>query len=558
MVNRRATVLALALPPYIWLGLFLIVPLIFMFALSFRADMQGELFSFWTPTLKQYQTIFAIDSYWQRLGFSIAVAFGVAVLAIALAYPAAYFLVFRAGRAAGLCLLLLLIPFWTSFLLRVMSWTRLLGSHGPVNWLLIHLGVIAKPIDALLYSRSALVITLIYVWIPFAALPITAALQRIEPELVEAALDLGASPWRCFRTITFPLSLPGVLAAFFMVFIPTVGEYVTPLLVGGPRSYMYGNIIQQIFDEAGNLARGAALSVVMLVVTLLLVALAARVVNLKAVRMTQRQAAISARGRFPLLTGYFAGLIALLYLPLAVLFLLSFDAGAGLSFPLQGLTLQWYEQLFQYPETLHSARNSIIVAAVSSCGAAALGTALALLHTRFSFRGDKLLFALAMLPLVVPAIILAVALLVMFRAAGIDPSLWTVAIAHTVVALPYVILIVSARLAGFDPDFEEAAMDLGAPYGRVIFNIVLPLIAPSILSAWLVAFTVSLDEVALAQFLAGTDQTFPVYLLGQLRLANQNRLPIMIAFAVLMMMGTLLLVLTAEWIRRRSQPGTVR
>jgi spermidine/putrescine transport system permease protein len=177
---------------------------------------------------------------------------------------------------------------------------------------------------------------------------------------------------------------------------------------------------------------------------------------------------------------------------------------------------------------------------------------------RFKFRGDKLLFVLAMLPLVVPAIILAVALLVMFRAAGIDPSLWTVAIAHTVVALPYVILIVSARLAGFDPDLEEAAMDLGAPYGRVIFNIVLPLIAPSILSAWLVAFTVSLDEVALAQFLAGTDQTFPVYLLGQLRLANQNRLPMMIAFAVLMMMGTLLLVLTAEWIRRRSQPGTVR
>jgi ABC-type spermidine/putrescine transport system permease subunit II len=556
VVKRRATLLALSLPPYIWLGLFLIVPLILMLALSFRADMQGELFSFWTPTLKQYQTIFAIDDYWRRLGISIAMAFGVAVLAIALAYPVAYFLVFRAGRAAGLCLLLLLIPFWTSFLLRVMSWKLLLGPDGPVNWLLIHLGVIAEPIGGLLYSRSAVVITLIYVWIPFAALPITAALQRIEPELVEAALDLGASPWRCFRTITFPLSLPGVLAAFFMVFIPTVGEYVTPLLVGGSRGKMYGNIIQDYFTKAGNLPRGAALSVVMLVVTLLLVALAARLVNLKAVRMTQRQAAISARARFPLLTGYFAGLIALLYLPLAVLFLLSFDAGTGLSFPFQGLTLQWYEQLFQYPETLASARNSIIVAAVSSCGATALGTALALLHTRFNFRGDKLLFALAMLPLVVPAIILAVALLVMFIAAGIERSLWTVAIGHTVVALPYVILIVSARLAGFDPDLEEAAMDLGAPYGRVIANIVLPLIAPSILSAWLVAFTVSLDEVALALFLAGTDLTFPVYLLGQLRFAS--RLPMMIAFAVLMMMGTLLLVLIAEWIRRRGQPGKVR
>jgi len=124
------------------------------------------------------------------------------------------------------------------------------------------------------------------------------------------------------------------------------------------------------------------------------------------------------------------------------------------------------------------------------------------------------------------------------------------------VALPYVILIVAARLAGFDPDLEEAAMELGAPYGRVIFNIVLPLIAPSILSAWLVAFTGSLDEVALALFLAGTDLTFPVYLLDQLRFGS--RLPMMIAFAVLMMMGTLLLILIAELIRRRGQTGTVR
>jgi len=526
-----------------------------MFALSFRADMQGELFSFWAPTLKQYQTIVAIGSYWRLLGISIAIAFGVAVLATALAYPVAYFLVFRAGRAAGLCLMLLLIPFWTSFLLRVMSWKFLLGSDGAINWLLIYSGVIAEPISGLLYSRSAVVIALVYVWIPFAALPISAALQRIQPELVEVAADLGATSWRRFWTIIFPLSLPGVLAAFFMVFIPTVGEYVTPLLVGGSRGAMYGNVIQDFFTKAADWPRGAALSVVMLVVTLLLVVFAARLVNFKAARMTASQAVISEQVRFSLLTGYFVGLIALLYLPLAVLFLFSFNAGTGLSFPFHGLTLQWYEQLFQSPELLRSGRNSIIVAAVSSCVAAAFGTALALLFTRFNFRGDKLLFALAMLPLVVPVIILAVALLVLFLAAGISRSLWTVAIAHSVVALPYVILIVSASLAGFDPDLEEAAMDLGAPYRRVILNIVLPLIAPSILSAWLVAFTVSLDEFALALFLAGTDVTFPVYLYGQLRFAS--RLPMMIAFAVLMMVGTLLLVLIAEWIRRRGQPGEV-
>jgi spermidine/putrescine transport system permease protein len=116
-------------------------------------------------------------------------------------------------------------------------------------------------------------------------------------------------------------------------------------------------------------------------------------------------------------------------------------------------------------------------------------------------------------------------------------------------------LIVSARLASFDPDLEEAAMDLGAPYGRVVFNIVVPLIAPSIQAAWLVAFTVSLDEVAIAQFLAGTDQTFPVYLFGQLRFAA--RLPRMIAFAVAMVIIALLVILIAEWIRRRSQAGQI-
>jgi spermidine/putrescine transport system permease protein len=543
------------LPPFLWLGLFFIVPLILMFALSFRADMHGELFSF-SPTLKQYQTIFAVGSYWRLLGISIAMAFGVALIATALAFPIAYFLVFRAGRAAGLCLMLLLIPFWTSFLLRVMSWKFLLGSEGAINSLLIYLGVIAEPIGGLLYSRTAVIIALVYVWVPFAALPICAALQRIQPELVEAAADLGATSWRRFWTIIFPLSFPGVLAAFFMVFIPTVGEYVTPLLVGGSRGTMFGNIIQEFFTRNANWPRGAALSVVMLAVTLLLVAFARRFVNVKATRMTATLSSVSEPARFSLLTGYFVLLIVLLYLPLAVLFLFSLNEGTSLSFPLQGLTFQWYEQVFSSPPLLRSALNSILVAAGSSCAATVLGTAVALLTMRFSFRGGQLLFALAMLPLVVPVVILAVALLVLFLAVGIDRSLWTIAIAHTVVALPYVILIVAAGLAGFDSDLEEAAMDLGAPYGKVILNVVLPLIAPSIVSAWLVAVTVSLDEFALALFLTGTEQTFPVYLYGQLRYAS--RLPVMIAFAVLMMMGTLILVLVAEWIRRRGQSINAR
>lgn len=253
------------------------------------------------------------------------------------------------------------------------------------------------------------------------------------------------------------------------------------------------------------------------------------------------------RNSFPL-KSYFFGLIALLYLPIGVLFLFSINSNTYLSFPLQGLTLDWFEKLFTSEALLRSARNSLVVALGSSLTATLMGTMVALLMMRYQFRSKGLLVAMAILPLIVPYIVLAVALFLLFSVLNIDRSLLTVGIAHTVVALPYVLLIVGARLAGFDVSVEEAAMDLGADYPTTLRRIVLPMIAPAMVSAWLTAFTVSFDEFALALFLAGTQPTFPVYLYGQLRFAN--RLPIMIALAVLMMIGTLTLVLIAERVRR--------
>jgi len=253
------------------------------------------------------------------------------------------------------------------------------------------------------------------------------------------------------------------------------------------------------------------------------------------------------RNSIPLKTYYF-GLIALLYLPIVILFLFSLNSNTILSFPLKGLTLDWYQQLFASDALLRSARNSLVVALGSSLTATLMGTMVALLMMRYQFRSKGLLVALAVLPLIVPYIVIAVALLLLFSVLHIDRSLWTVGIAHTVVALPYVLLIVGARLAGFDASVEEAAMDLGADYPTTLRRVVLPMIVPAMISAWLTAFTVSFDEFALALFLAGTQPTFPVYLYGQLRFAS--RLPIMIALAVLMMIGTLTLVLIAERVRR--------
>ena len=259
---------------------------------------------------------------------------------------------------------------------------------------------------------------------------------------------------------------------------------------------------------------------------------------------------MNAQRRSVPLSMYYFGLIALLYLPIVVLFLFSVNASASLSFPIQRLTFDWYLKLFDSEAVLRSARNSLLVALGSSFAATLLGTMVSILMLRYKFRGQKLLVALAVLPLVVPYVVLGISLLLLFSVLHVDRSLWTVGIAHTVVALPYTLLIIAARLAGFDASIEEAAMDLGADYPTTLRRVVLPLIFPAMLSAWLTAFTVSFDEFALALFLAGTQPTFPVYLFSQLRFAN--RLPIMIALAVLLMIGTLILVFIAERIRRRE------
>jgi spermidine/putrescine transport system permease protein len=255
------------------------------------------------------------------------------------------------------------------------------------------------------------------------------------------------------------------------------------------------------------------------------------------------------RAPFPLSLYYFS-LIAFLYLPIAVLFLFSINTNATFSFPLKGFTLDWYQKLFQADAILRSARNSLIVASGSSFAATLLGTMVSILMMRYQFRSKTLLLALAALPLIVPYVVLGVALLLLFSVIHVDRSLLTVGVAHTVIALPYTLLIIASRLAGFDASIEEAAMDLGADYPTTLRRVVLPLIFPAMVSAWLTAFTVSFDEFALALFLAGTQPTFPVYLFSQLRFAN--RLPLMIALAVLIMIGTLTLVFIAERFRRRE------
>jgi spermidine/putrescine transport system permease protein len=282
MLGRRGALRLLALPPYLWLAGFFVLPLLLIVAISLRPEVGPVDFGDpWLLTLDQYQRIVETPAYLRRLGISVVMALLVGGAATLLAYPIAYFLAFRARERATLFLILLLVPFAVSYLLRIMAWRLMLGQEGAINSLLQWTGIIAAPLDLLFYSQAAVVITLVYVWIPFAALPIYAALQRIERAHLEAAADLGAGPWTRFWRVTVPLSLPGAVAAFFMVFIPTVGEYVTPSLVGGTEGYMYGNLIRDFFSQAASWTTGSALSVIMLLLTLALVLLALRLIDVR-------------------------------------------------------------------------------------------------------------------------------------------------------------------------------------------------------------------------------------------------------------------------------------
>lgn len=258
-------------PPALWLLLLFVLPLGIMALYTFRGGSFGEAREVWT--LDSYREFLANSAYHRLLLRSILVAFVVSLGSVLLAYPLAYFLVFRAGSHRVILLTILVIPAWTSFLLRILAWRLILGSIGVLNNVLLSLGLIGEPAPILLYSMTAVMAVLVYVWIPFVALPIFAGLERIDRSLLEAAADLGCSRAEAFLRVTLPLSMPGVLAGFFFAFIPTVGEYVTPLLVGGTRGIMYGNLIQDQFVKALNWPLGSVMSLVMLAVVLLLIAL---------------------------------------------------------------------------------------------------------------------------------------------------------------------------------------------------------------------------------------------------------------------------------------------
>jgi spermidine/putrescine transport system permease protein len=271
--------------PMLWLLLFFVAPVVYVAIYSlggiklFPTDTGAISLDDWSRFLGGGSIYLSL--FWKSLRMSLTVSFVVVLLA----YPIGYFLALVIRKLKYVLLLVIIVPFLTSFLLRVLAWKVMLGDRGVFNSLLesLHLRSANDPIEWLLYSQFTVMLVLAYAWIPFVALPIFVSLDNLDRSLLEAASDLGCSRLRTFWRVTLPLSLPGLVAGFVFVFVPTIGEFVTPLLVGGTSGYMYGNAIQDLFTRGLDWQTGSVLAMFLLLVVAGLMLIFGRFVQVRSV-----------------------------------------------------------------------------------------------------------------------------------------------------------------------------------------------------------------------------------------------------------------------------------
>ncbi len=252
-------------PPLLWVGLFLLLPYALMFAHSFWAVRDGMLVHEWN--LRNYQTLLSNPVYVGVLFRTMRIAASVTLFSLLLGYPLAYYLSFYAGPRKEHLYQLVIVPLWVSYLVRGYAWKTILGSDGVLNGFLQYLHITHEPVGYLLYSPFAVVLMLTHIYTPFVFLPIYAALEHIPRPLVEASQDLGANSRATFFRVILPLSMPGLLAGATFAFVLSLGDFLAPLLVGGPSGTMIANIVQSLFGAAYDWPLGASISVCILVIT---------------------------------------------------------------------------------------------------------------------------------------------------------------------------------------------------------------------------------------------------------------------------------------------------
>lgn len=585
---RRLRPLAPMAPLALFLGLFFVAPVAYFLVSSFIGSGGGL-------DLAHYEKLATRPVYVRVLWSTLSISMWVALTCTLVAYPIAYVIANARHNARQAMLLLVLLPFWTSFLIRTFAWIVLLGRKGVVNNYLQALGIVGEPLP-LLYNFFGVMVGMTHAMLPIAVLTILPVMLSIDTNLRKAAALLGAGAGQTFWRIYFPLSFPGVAAAWLLVFVSSLGFFITPALLGSTDETMVTQLIIEQVQQLLNWGFAGALSLLLLVSASAVFFLFDRIVGVQSLTQASTQDSTAARrprlaagilGRLARSACWMLGTITdaaiaavrlrssrrtdseaigntavvlllggFLVLPTIFLIPVSFTQSSFLGWPPDGITLKWYREYFASSTWLAATGRSFVVAALSGALAMLLGVAaaFALSSQRMPGRTGWLMFVLT--PFFVPRIVIAVALFYLFAKLRLLDSTLGLVLGHAVLGVPYVVITVMAILNSYDHRLNQAAWTLGASRWQALRRITLPIIKPGLLSAFLFAFVTSFDDVTLALFLAaGRNTTLPKQMWAD---ATMQVSPLLAAVSTIVLVVVTALILLAEVMRAKAGRLTVQ
>jgi ABC-type spermidine/putrescine transport system permease subunit I len=546
------------------------------------------LLSVYTETgfsLSHYQQLFASSVYLDVLLITLKISLWTTLFSVTAGYPVAYTISILPKRRKTTLLFWILLSFWTSFLVRAFAWVVLLGRNGVVNQLLVSLGILDRPAD-LLYNLGSVLIGMVHALMPLAVLTMLSVMENIDRNLPRAASTLGARPGTAFWKIYFPLSLPGVAAAAIMVFVTAIGFFIVPALLGGRRETMITQLIIDQVQQTLNWGFAGAISVLLLVVVLLVFVLYDKVLGLSTMTgsSTPRTAQTSNAGWmraigdailtqlgivfdaiFSLLPrrrrrdveegpsaalfGFVCAILLVISIPALLMIPLSFGAG-GLAWPPRGFTLQWYHEMFQSPLWMQAIGRSLLVGIGTGILSMLIGTPAAFLLVRSQMRAKGAMLAFVLSPIVVPRMIIAVGIFYFYARVGLVGTSLGLILAHSVVAVPYVVMTMMAVLRNYDTRLDLAAQSLGATPLATLRYVTFPILGAGMMSSFLFAFATSFDELTIALFASGgLNATLPKQFWDEVTLQVS---PVIAAVSTCLFIFITALIWVAEWLRRRS------
>jgi putative spermidine/putrescine transport system permease protein len=484
---------------------------------------------------KYYRYILTSNLYQEAIArtftYSVIATLGTFILG----YPLAYYMVLSKNWIRLIITTLVVVPMFVALLVRTFGWMMIFSRTGPISRLLLETGLTDELIT-LMYTSFAVQVGMIAVLLPFMVLPLYATMRRIDRQLLQAARVLGAPPTAVFGQIFLPLSMSGVFSGVIIVFILSLGFYITPDILGGSSHQVYAVLLAKAVKlNSTRPAFPAAMAVILLLITLIVLALGTRLVSLNSLwsadaRQEVSQARLVERGakerwgRFrdgPLtnvllsigalpkivqsMPGFILASFAVLltFVPILVAFVFSFARSIFLPFPPTEFTLKWYAEFASSDRWFDAISTSLglgVVVAVIVTFVSAL-TAIAMVRGRFP--GKNMVMSLILSPLIIPHVVLAVGLWHLFFVIRLSGTFWGVAIAHMIPAIPLTTIVIAANLQTFDRTLEQVARGLGASPVRAFTSITMPILKPGFLVGAFFGFLVSLDELVFTLFLAG-------------------------------------------------------